>query len=287
MSARSGTLLDDRYRLADPLGRGSMGEVWKATDEVLDRPVAVKILRPELAADEAFVRRFRAQARTISGLPHGGIAAVYDFGQTWIGADGQPPVPGPDRDATLVVYLVMELVPGEPLASMLAREGALGLDETLDLVAQAGRALHAAHQRGVIHGDVRPGHLMVTPWGRVKVTDFALTQALNHEPRTVTGQMVGSAHYVAPELATGSDPNPLSDVYALGVVAHECLAGHRPFEGDNQVAVALAHLNEQPPPLPETISRRVRALIATAMEKNPHLRLPSAGAFAAALEDLR
>jgi serine/threonine protein kinase len=287
MRVEPGTRLDGRYRLADQLGFGSMGEVWKAADEVLSRPVAVKILRPDLAADEALVRRFRAEARTVSGLPHNGIAAVYDYGETRAGADGEPPVPGRDWDAAPVVYLVMELVPGEALSSMLAREGALGLDETLDLVAQAARALHAAHQRGVIHGSVRPGHLMVTPWGRVKVTDFGMARALDHEPLTVTGQVVGTAHYLAPELTKGSDPSPLSDVYALGVVAYECLAGHRPFEGDNQVAVALAHLNEQPPPLPDTILARVRVLIGAAMEKDPRLRMSSAGTFAAALEDLR
>jgi len=250
MSVRPGTRLDGRYRLSDRLAYGGMGEVWRATDEVLSRTVAVKILRPELAEDEAFVRRFRAEARTTSGLPHNGIAAVYDYGETRVGADGQSPASAEDRDADPVAYLVMELVPGEALSSTLSRDGALGSDRTLDLVAQAGRALHAAHQRGVIHRDIKPANLMVTPDGRVKVTDFGIARPLDHEPLTATGQVMGTAHYLAPELAKGYDASPLSDVYALGVVAYECLAGHRPFEGDNQVAVALAHLNEQPPPLP-------------------------------------
>jgi eukaryotic-like serine/threonine-protein kinase len=287
MSVRPGTRLDGRYRLADRLAYGGMGEVWRATDEVLSREVAVKILRPELAEDEAFVRRFRAEARTTSGLPHNGIAAVYDYGETRVGGDGQSPAPYDEQDADPVAYLVMELVPGEALSSILSRDGALGTELTLDLVAQAGRALHAAHQRGVIHRDIKPANLMVTPDGRVKVTDFGIARPLDHEPLTATGQVMGTAHYLAPELAKGQDASPLSDVYALGVVAYECLAGHRPFEGDNQVAVALAHLNENPPPLPGTISAQVRAVVGAAMEKEPQRRMPSAEAFAAALETLR
>ena len=287
MSVRPGTRLDGRYRLSERLAYGGMGEVWRAIDEVLSREVAVKILRPELAEDEAFVRRFRAEARTTSGLPHNGIAAVYDYGETRVGADGQSPAPYDDEDADPVAYLVMELVPGEALSSTLTRDGAIGSDRTLDLVAQAARALHAAHQLGVIHRDIKPANLMVTPDGRVKVTDFGIARPLDHEPLTATGQVMGTAHYLAPELAKGQAASPLSDVYALGVVAYECLAGHRPFEGDNQVAVALAHLNEQPPPLPASIPDQVRALVNSAMEKDPQRRMPSAEAFAAALETLR
>jgi serine/threonine-protein kinase len=287
MSVRPGTRLDGRYRLAERLAYGGMGEVWRATDEVLSRQVAVKILRPELAEDEAFVRRFRAEARTTSGLPHNGIAAVYDYGETRVGASGQSPAPAEELDADPVAYLVMELVPGEALSATLTRDGALGSDKTLDLVAQAARALHAAHLRGVIHRDIKPANLMVTPDGRVKVTDFGIARPLDHEPLTATGQVMGTAHYLAPELAKGQDASPLSDVYALGVVAYECLAGHRPFEGDNQVAVALAHLNEMPPPLPGTVPEPVRAVVSAAMEKDPQRRMPSAEAFAAALETLR
>jgi hypothetical protein len=288
MSVRPGTRLDGRYRLTDRLAYGGMGEVWRGMDDVLSRSVAVKILRAELAEDEAFRRRFRAEARTTGGLPHNGIAAVYDYGETTVGMAGQSPAPPEEAaGADPIAYLVMELVPGEALSTILSRDGALGTDRTLDVVAQAARALHAAHLRGVIHRDIKPANLMVTPEGRVKVTDFGIARPRDHEPLTATGQVMGTAHYLAPELAKGEDASTLSDVYALGVVAYECLAGHRPFEGDNQVAVALAHLNEQPPPLPGTIAPEVRSIVAAAMDKDPSRRMPSADAFGAALEALR
>jgi tRNA A-37 threonylcarbamoyl transferase component Bud32 len=268
------TSLDHRYLLVRRLAFGGMGEVWEGSDVVLDRPVAVKILRAELADDDAFRRRFRAEARTAGRVPHPGIAAVYDYGETTV-------------EGRSLAYLVMELVPGEALSALLAREGALGADRTLDIVAQAGRALHAAHERGVIHRDVKPANLMVTPDGRVKVTDFGIARPDDHEPLTATGQVMGTAHYLAPELARGRAATAASDIYALGVVAYECLAGRRPFEGDDQIGVATAHLSEEPPPLPETIAPEVRALVAAAMEKDPQRRIAGADTFAAAAESLR
>jgi tRNA A-37 threonylcarbamoyl transferase component Bud32 len=268
------TSLDERYLLLRRLAFGGMGEVWEGTDVVLDRPVAVKILRAELADDDAFRRRFRAEARTAGRVPHPGIAAVFDYGETVVAGKG-------------LAYLVMELVPGEALSAILSREGALGTDRSLDLVAQAARALHAAHERGVIHRDVKPANLMVTPDGRVKVTDFGIARPDDHEPLTATGQVMGTAHYLAPELARGRAATPASDIYALGVVMYECLAGRRPFEGDDQIGVATAHLSEEPPPLPATLSPDVRALVAAAMEKDPARRISSAEALAAAAEALR
>ena len=268
------TSLDHRYLLLRRLAFGGMGEVWEGSDVVLDRAVAVKILRAELADDDAFRRRFRAEARTAGRVPHPGIAAVYDYGETSV-------------EGRALAYLVMELVPGEALSAILAREGALGSDRTLDIVAQAGRALHAAHERGVIHRDVKPANLMVTPDGRVKVTDFGIARPDDHEPLTATGQVMGTAHYLAPELARGRAATPASDIYALGVVAYECLAGRRPFEGDDQIGVATAHLSEEPPPLPATLAPDVRALVAAAMEKDPQRRIGGAEVLAAAAESLR
>ncbi|HST83874.1 MAG TPA: serine/threonine-protein kinase, partial [Kineosporiaceae bacterium] len=153
MITSSGQRLGERYVLQDRLAVGGMGEVWSAVDEVLNRPVAVKVLRTDLAPDAAFQARFRAEARTAAALSHGGIAAVYDYGEVLGSA-----------------YLVMELVPGEPLSAMIANEGALGTDRTLQIVGQAARALHAAHRHGVIHRDIKPANLMITPELRVKVT---------------------------------------------------------------------------------------------------------------------
>lgn len=286
-SPRPGSRLGGRYRLTERLAFGGMGEVWKGVDEVLGRDVAIKILRPDLAGDNAFQRRFREEARTAGGLSHPGIAAVYDYGESPLA----PPISEDDGDAPPdtddISYLVMELVPGEALSVALSQEGSLDVDRTLDLVAQTARALHVAHLRGVVHRDVKPANLMVTPDRRVKVTDFGIARPQDHEPLTATGQVMGTAHYLAPELARGLDATPLSDVYALGVVAYECLAGRRPFEGDNQVAVATAHLSEPPPPLPETLQPEVRRIVELAMNKDPEQRFRGANAFAAALESAR
>jgi eukaryotic-like serine/threonine-protein kinase len=266
----SGLRLGERYVLRERLAVGGMGEVWSALDEVLNRPVAVKVLRTDLAPDATFQARFRAEARTAAALSHGGIAAVYDYGEVLGSA-----------------FLVMELVPGEPLSAMIADQGALGTDRTLQIVSQAARALHAAHRHGVIHRDIKPANLMITPELRVKVTDFGIARPRDHEPLTATGQVMGTAHYLAPELARGEIASPLSDVYALGVVAYECLAGWRPFDGDNQVAVATAHLQDEPPPLPETVPAAVRAIVVAAMAKDPAERPQGANALAALMEDTR
>ncbi|MCE0536902.1 protein kinase [Kineosporia rhizophila] len=270
MITNVGQRLGERYVLRERLAVGGMGEVWAAVDEVLNRPVAVKVLRTDLAPDANFQARFRAEARTAAALSHGGIAAVYDYGEALGSA-----------------YLVMELVPGDPLSAMIADEGALGSDRTLSIVGQAARALHAAHRHGVIHRDIKPANLMVTPELRVKVTDFGIARPRDHEPLTATGQVMGTAHYLAPELARGETASPLSDVYALGVVAYECLTGWRPFEGDNQVAVATAHLQDEPPPLPETIPAQIRSIVMSAMAKNPAKRPQGADALASLMEDAR
>ncbi|MDQ1295278.1 MAG: eukaryotic-like serine/threonine-protein kinase [Actinomycetota bacterium] len=288
MTTLTGSRLGGRYVLTERLAFGGMGEVWRGTDDVLGRTVAVKILRPELADDNAFRRRFRAEARTAGGLSHPGIAAVYDYGEGPAVAAGEAAPDGASGASDKSVsYLVMELVPGEALSTTISREGALNIDRALDLVAQTARALHAAHLRGVVHRDVKPANLMVTPDGRVKVTDFGIARPKDHEPLTMTGQVMGTAHYLAPELARGQSASPLSDVYALGVVTYECLAGHRPFDGENQVAVATAHLSQQPPPLPTTVDPRARRLVAAAMTKDPTRRIQGADAFATALEGLR
>ncbi len=264
-----GLVLGERYALGERLAIGGMGEVWSGRDTVLDRPVAVKVLRTDLGNPGPLLARFRAEARTAAMISHPGIASMFDV-----------------REEDGVAYLVMELVPGEPLSAVIARDGALGTRRTLDLVAQTGRALHAAHLRGVVHRDVKPANLMITPDGVVKVTDFGIARPRDHEPLTATGQVMGTAHYLAPEVARGQTATAASDVYALGIVAYECLAGYRPFDGVNQVAVATAHLHETAPPLPETLSPAVRDLVGRAMAKDPRERPPSALALAQEAERL-
>ena len=260
----TGTSLGDRYRLEERIAVGGMGEVWRARDDVLGRDVAVKVLRSDLAADDSFVERFRDEARHTAALSHPGIAAVHDYAET----DG-------DR------YLVMELVEGEPLSELLAREGRLSVERTLDLVAQVALALQAAHDAGVIHRDIKPGNLLVRPDGIVKVTDFGIARAAEvTSTRTQTGTVLGTAHYLSPEAARGEPASAASDIYALGVVGYECLAGFPPFTGTNPVAVATAHLNDVPPPLPVNVPREVTMLILSCLAKAPEQRLAPASAVA-------
>jgi serine/threonine-protein kinase len=253
-------LLGGRYR---PLGRiatGGMGEVWRAKDELLGREVAVKLLRQHMAADPAFRERFRSEARIAAGLADPGIAQVFDYGE----ADG-------------IAYLVMELVPGESLAGILTRDGRLSVEVTLDVVQQTAKGLQAAHSSGIIHRDIKPGNLLVTEAGVIKITDFGIARVLQAAPVTQTGIMLGTAQYVSPEQASGISLTPATDLYSLGVVAYECLAGHPPFVAETQVAIALMHLSEPPPPLPGGIPAAVRNLIMACLSKDPERRPASAG----------
>ena len=184
----SGQLLADRYRLARRIAVGGMGEVWEAADTRLDRRVAVKVLKPELCGDAEFLHRFRTEARTTASLNHPGIAAVHDYGETAGVVDGP-------KDTA---YLVMELVEGEPLAAILARERRLPAERTLDILEQAGTALQAAHQRGYVHRDVKPGNILIAPNGQVKLTDFGIAKAADAAPVTRSGMVMGTAHYIAP-----------------------------------------------------------------------------------------
>ena len=264
------TVLADRYRLVERIAVGGMGEVWRADDLLLRRPVAVKTLKPEFVDDEDFRARFRAEARHAARLGHPGIASVYDFGEA------------PGR-----AWLVMELVDGEPLSSLLRREGTLSVDRTLDLVAQTAAALQAAHDGGVVHRDVKPGNLLVRPDGVLKVTDFGIASATDAVPLTGTGLVIGTAYYLSPEQARGRSGSPASDTYGLGVVAYECLTGSRPFPGDNPVAVALAHVQDPVPPLPSEVPAPVRALVQRALAKDPQDRFATVSEMGRTAQTLR
>jgi serine/threonine-protein kinase len=252
----------DRYALQERVAIGGMGEVWRARDVVLDRRVAVKVLKAEYAADPRFLDRFRAEAKHAAGLSHPGIASIFDYGEI-------------DEMA----FLVMEYVDGEPLSDLLARVGRLPADRALDVVGQAGLALQAAHDAGVVHRDVKPGNLIVRPDGVVKVTDFGIARAVDAVPLTQTGMVIGTAAYLSPEQAAGKTVTPATDVYSLGVVAYECLSGERPFAADSAVATAMAHLSAPPPPLPKDTPPIVADLVNRALEKEPDRRPPSAGDF--------
>src|SRR5215207_8589043 len=208
--------LAGRYRLCRWLAAGGMGQVWEAVDEVLDRPVAVKLLRDEYAHDPCFVRRLRAEAeaRFAAAVTHPGVASVFDYGEVRT-TDGTAPTP----------FLVMELVAGEPLSSLLARNGRLGLDRSLEIVGQAALAVGAAHRVGLVHRDIKPANLLVCPDGMVKVTDFGVAQALGQDQGDDGEVLVGTVGYLSPEQASGQPATAASDLYALGVVAYECLAG--------------------------------------------------------------
>lgn len=266
----TGTTLGGRYKLTDRIAIGGMGEVWKARDQVLGRLVAIKILKEEYTNNESFLTRFRVEARHTALLNHSGIAGVFDYGEE----DGS-------------AYLVMELVPGPPLSTIIERERKLDVDRTLSLIAQTARALAAAHEHGLVHRDVKPGNILVMPSGTVKITDFGIARLADQVPLTATGQVMGTAQYLAPEQATGQNATGSSDIYALGVIGYECLAGRRPFTGESQIAIALAQVNDAPPPLPETIPAPVRQLIMSMLAKNPADRPENATALAQAADALR
>jgi eukaryotic-like serine/threonine-protein kinase len=268
------TVLGERYSLTRRIAVGGMGEVWEATDGVLGRQVAIKILRDDLVDSPVFLERFRAEARHTAGLAHHGIASVFDYGE--------------DRDGNrCVAYLVMELVPGRPLSTVLAERGTLPVGLVLSLLAQAAEALHAAHAMGVVHRDVKPGNLLLLDDGTIKVTDFGIARAANSVALTEVGQVIGTAMYISPEQAIGSEATPASDVYSLGVIGYEMLAGKPPFMADNVAALALSHARRPPPPLPTTVPAEVRATIVAALAKDPADRPASAEAFAASLRRLQ
>nr|WP_231641528.1 serine/threonine-protein kinase [Nocardia sp. NRRL S-836] len=276
MMLTTGQLLADRYRLTRRIAVGGMGEVWEAADDRLDRRVAVKVLKAELSGDAEFLHRFRVEARMTASLNHPGIASVHDYGETASVADG------PEDTA----YLVMELVEGEPLATIISR-GRLTAEVTLDLLEQTGNALQAAHERGLVHRDVKPGNIMVTPSGKVKITDFGIAKAVDAAPVTRSGMVMGTAHYIAPEQALGGEAEPASDVYSLAVCGYECLAGHRPFLSDNAVTVAMMHIRDIAPPLPPDVPPGARALIEATLVKDPRQRYRTGGEFAAAVSAVR
>ena len=259
MSA-TGVVLAGRYRLEGRIAVGGVGEVWRGTDEVLGRPVAVKLLRAEHARQGEALARFRSEARHAGSLSHPGIAQVYDYGEAEL------------------PYLVMELVDGPSLTEVLGG-GPLDPGQAMGVVAQAAAGLDAAHRVGLVHRDIKPGNLLLGPGGQVKITDFGICHAAGSVPITGAGMLLGTPAYLAPEQVAGEAATPASDLYSLGVVAWECLAGTPPFTGP-PAEVAVAHRDRRLPPLPGAVPAEVAALVAELTAKDPSARPPGAGEVA-------
>jgi len=252
-------LLAGRYRLQSQIAAGGVGEVWRAEDTLLTRPVAVKLLRAELAGHTETLARFRAEARHAGALSHPAIARVYDYG------DPVPPLPA---------FLVMELVDGPSLAAVLAA-APLGAAQTMDVVAQVAAGLQTAHAAGLVHRDIKPANLLLAADGQVKVTDFGIAHVAGSVPVTRTGVVMGTPAYLAPERVSGASATPAADLYSLGVVAYECLAGAAPFAG-KPLEVAVAHRDLRLPPFPHPVPAEVAQLIGEMTAKDPAARPDSA-----------
>jgi serine/threonine-protein kinase len=268
--SHTGVMVADRYRLDGPIAAGATGEVWRGVDTLLDRPVAVKLLRAEHARHAETLARFRAEARHAGSLSHPGITQVYDDGDA---GPGHPP------------YLVMELVIGRSLARALAY-GPLDPARAMDLIAQAAAGLQAAHSAGLVHRDIKPANLLLGPAGQVKITDFGIAYAAGSAPVTRTETLIATAAYLAPERIEGAPATPASDLYSLGIVAYECLAGAPPFSGIG-VAVAIAHRDRLLPPLPPAVPAQIAALVADLTAKDPAARPATADQAARRAGQLR
>ena len=269
MSDPGPTVFNGRYELHRQLGRGGMAEVFLARDQLLDRPVAMKVLFPEFATDPAFVERFRREATAAANLNHPNIVGVYDWGE----ADG-------------TYFIVMEYIDGRTLSDILRAEGPLHPDRVADLGADVAAALGFADRNGVVHRDVKPGNVLVTAAGQVKVADFGIARAITanaDESLTQVGTVMGTATYFSPEQARGDAVDPRSDLYSLGCVLYELLVGKPPFSGDTPVAIAYKHVQESPVPprqLNGALPAAIEAIVLKCLAKNPVNRYPSA-------EDLR
>ena len=267
-------ILNERYRILRHLARGGMAEVYIAEDQLLNRTVAVKVLFPELAADDAFVERFRREARAAASLNHHNIVSVYDFGEdegSW--------------------FIVMEYVAGRTLRDIIRAEGPMDPARATEIAAEVAAALAAAHAQGIVHRDVKPANVLIAgDTGTVKVTDFGIARAANaRQGLTMPGTVLGTATYLSPEQAQGATVDHRTDIYSLGMVLYEMLAGRPPFVGESPVAVAYQQLSQQAPP-PSTHNTRVPpaldAVVMNAMAKDPNARQASAEELRAALLDV-
>lgn len=266
MRLEAGVVVGERYELVQSVASGGMGDVWRARDRVLGRSVAVKMMRPDVIAEPVFAERFHEEAILMAGLSHHNIATLFDYG-TYEG----------------IAYLVMEFVEGQSLSAELREAGVLPVERVRAVVAQMALALAAAHEAGVVHRDVKPSNVLIGPDGIVKLTDFGIARATDAAGLTRTGETLGTPFYLSPERALGRSATPASDIYALGVVAHELLTGRRPFDRDTPIATALAHVTDPPPTLPAALPDDLIRIIGRCLAKEPADRPASAQEVAYAL----
>ncbi len=253
-----GQLINDRYEILKLIGEGGMANVYLARDTILDRRVAVKVLRGDLAGDEKFVRRFQREALSASSLSHPNIVEIYDVGED----DGN-------------FYIVMEYIEGKTLKQLIKKRGVLSLPETMDIMLQLLDALKSAHDSYIIHRDIKPQNIMIKDSGLVKITDFGIAMALNSAQLTQTNSVMGSVHYLPPEQASGKGSTIRSDIYSLGILMFEMLTGRVPFRGDSAVEIALKHMKEPLPSVRElnpVVPQSVENIILKAAAKNPKNR---------------
>lgn len=269
-SLKVGMKISGRYLLLSRLAIGGMGEVWQTLDEKTGERLALKILRPELAGKKLFLSRLQIEAYNASRVHHPNLAEVHASGE----------------DAGLG-WISMELVDGVSLTEILDQEHTLETDFLLSVLYQTADALSAVHGAGIVHRDIKPGNIMVTPTGEVKLTDFGISKAPGQVNLTQAGMVMGTAQYLPPEQAMGQPATPAGDLYALGVIAYEALAGKRPFSGDKPVDIAFAHVNKPVPALPDSVAPSLRELVMELLEKEPQKRLASADALMQRLEEVQ
>ncbi len=276
-----GTLIGGRYRLDAVIGRGGMSTVYKAFDTVLERAVAIKLMHREITTDSDQLERFRREARSVAQLNHPHVVTVIDAGEEPSTDEAQPDVGTP--------YIVLEYVDGETLKSLIRRDGPLEIPQAIAYAIEMARALGAAHERQIVHRDVKPHNILIDPEGSAKITDFGIARSLSEEGLTMAGRVLGTTDYVSPEQALGQAVTPQSDLYSLGIVLYEMLTGDVPFHGDSPVAVAMKHVREE---LPDVQARRpelsaaTAAVVDRAVAKDLSRRYPDAASMEAALEDV-
>ena len=253
-----GQKINERYEIIKTIGEGGMANVYLANDTILDRKVAIKVLRGDLSNDEKFIRRFKREALSVSNLSHPNIVEVYDVGEE----DGN-------------YYIVMEYIDGKTLKQLLQKRGALTLTEVIDIMSQLTDGLSHAHEAYIIHRDIKPQNIMIEDNGLVKITDFGIAMAINSTQLTQTNSVMGSVHYLPPEQANGKGSTVKSDIYSLGILMYELLTGSVPFKGDNAVEIALKHMKEKIPSIRKqnpTIPQSVENIVLKATAKNPKNR---------------